>query len=233
LIQGADEVIKDLVSKSLPSVIEESSNERFNIKINMLLTFNRFMQGELLQFAWNKYFRLQPLSLAVIDRILELNLKQTGSICEISSGYFVLRDRNHLIFAKRIKEIATSIIIEKPGAYKIGKYKLEITPVKYEEVKFSDDKFTEYISADLMEPFTEIRNKREGDLFTPLGAPGEMKLSDFLTNEKVSLIDKSNVMVLTNRIDILWVIGYRISEKCKVNKKTERIYRLKLINTEK
>jgi tRNA(Ile)-lysidine synthase len=233
LIQGADEVIKDIVAKNIANVLDESGNERFFIKINMLLTFNRFMQGELLQFAWGKYFRLQPLSLAVIDRILDITDKQTGSICEISSGYFVLRDRNHLIFSKRIKEISTSIIIEKPGSYKIGKYKLDIKEVTRAEMKYTEDKNIEYIDAEFTEPFVEIRNKREGDNFTPLGAPGEMKLSDFLTNEKVSLIDKLNVMVLTNKIDILWVIGYRISDKCKVSKNTKRILQLKFINTDK
>ncbi|MDT3739020.1 MAG: tRNA lysidine(34) synthetase TilS [Candidatus Kapabacteria bacterium] len=233
LIQGADEVIKDLVSKSINSVLEESNNERFQLKINMLLTFNKFMQGELIQYAWSKYFRLQPLPLSAIDRILDLFGSITGSICEISSGYFVLRDRNNLIFAKRVKDIASTILIEKPGDYKIGKYKIEIRVCNPNEVKFSDDKNIEYIPAELMEPFVEIRSKKEGDDFHPLGSPGEMKLSDFLTNEKVSLVDKPNILVMTNRKEILWVLGYRISEKCRVSKSTGRIYKIKLINSDK
>lgn len=233
LIQGADEVIKDIVAKSITNVIDEANNERFSLRINMLLTFNKFMQGELIQHAWSKYFRLQPLPLATIDRILELNNSQTGSICEISSAYFVLRDRNNLIFAKRTKDIATSLIIEKPGEYKLGKYKLIISEVKPEEVVFSDDKNIEYIPAELMEPFVEIRNKKEGDYFHPLGSPGEMKLSDFLTNEKVALVDKPNVLILTNKLQILWVLGYRISEKCRVNKSIKRVYKLKIVNSEK
>lgn len=233
LMQGADEVIKDIVSKSILNVIDEANNERYSLRINMLLTFNKFMQGELIQHAWNKYFRLQPMPLSTIDRILDLTDSQTGSICEISSGYYVLRDRNNLIFVKRVKDISTTLIIEKPGEYKIGKYKLEITEVNPNQVVFNNDKNVEYISADLMYPFAEIRNKREGDNFHPLGAPGEMKLSDFLTNEKVSLIDKPNILVLTNKIDILWVLGHRISEKCRVNKSEKKIYKLKLSLTDK
>lgn len=233
LIQGADEVIKDIVSKSINNVIDEANNERFGLRINMLLTFNKFMQGELIQHAWGKYFRLQPLPLSTIDRILELNQKQTGSICEISSGYYVLRDRNNLIFAKRVKDIPASLIIEKPGEYKIGKYKLIISEVKPNEIIFSEDKNIEYIPADMMKPFLEIRNKKDGDLFFPLGAPGEMKLSDFLTNEKVPLIDKSNILVLTNKFDILWVIGYRINEKCRVNKSMKNVLKLKLVLSDK
>lgn len=233
LIQGADEVIKDIVVKSITNVIDEANNERFSLKINMLLTFNKFMQGELIQYSWNKYFRLQPLPLSAIDRILELNNSQTGSICEISSGYFVLRDRNNLMFAKKVKDISTSLMIEKPGEYKIGKYKLVVSEVKPEEVVFSDDKSVEYIPAKFMEPFAEIRNKREGDVFYPLGSPGEMKLSDFLTNEKVALVDKPNILVLTNKMHILWVLGHRISEKCRLDMSEQRIYKLKLINSDK
>ncbi|MFA5512176.1 MAG: ATP-binding protein, partial [Candidatus Kapaibacterium sp.] len=230
LLQGADEVIKDLVSKSVPTILEDANNEKFRIKINMLLTFNRFMQGELIQYLWSKYFRLQPLSLSTIDRILALTKSITGSICEISGGNFVLRDRNNLVFAKRIKDVQSSIIIEKPGEYKLGKMKIEIKEVRRNEIIFNDDKNIEFIPARMLQPFVEIRNKREGDDFHPLGAPGVMKLSDFLTNEKVSLADKPNVLVMSNKFDILWVLGYRISEKCRIKDTNEKIYRIRLIS---
>lgn len=233
LIQGADEVIKELVSKNINSVMDESNNERFQFKINMLQTFNKFMQGELIQYAWNKYFRMQPLPLATIDRILELNTNQTGKSCDISSGYYALRDRNLLIFGKKNKEAQVSVIIDKPGTYKFGKYKLEVSKCKQKDIKFTSDKNIEYVSASLIEPYVEIRNRREGDIFFPLGSPGSMKLSDFLINEKISLVDKQNILVLSNMKDILWVVGQRISEKCRISKNEENVYKLKLTSTDK
>jgi tRNA(Ile)-lysidine synthase len=55
---------------------------------------------------------------------------------------------------------------------------------------------------------------------------GRVKVSDFLTNEKVSLIDKSKVLVLESGGEIVWVVGHRVSEKFKVDAQTQEAYKI-------
>jgi tRNA(Ile)-lysidine synthase len=61
-----------------------------------------------------------------------------------------------------------------------------------------------------------LRKAEDGDRFHPLGAPGEKRLFRFLTDRKVSRLDKRQTWVLEAGGVILWVIGHRISEHARV-----------------
>ena len=56
-----------------------------------------------------------------------------------------------------------------------------------------------------------------------------MKVSDFLTNEKVSLTQKQNILVLATSSDIIWVCGMRISDVFKVTENTKKVIRVEFI----
>lgn len=67
------------------------------------------------------------------------------------------------------------------------------------------------------------RSWRAGDYFIPLGMQQEKKLSDFLIDLKVPFNSKADITVLESAGDIVWVVGYRISERYKVTSETRRI----------
>lgn len=66
----------------------------------------------------------------------------------------------------------------------------------------------------------QIRPWREGDRFVPLGMHSEKKISDFLIDLKVSLIEKESVLVAESGGKIAWVIGYRIADWAKCTAST-------------
>jgi len=53
------------------------------------------------------------------------------------------------------------------------------------------------------------------------------KLSDFFTDEKTAVYLKRKIPILVSGNEIIWVCGYRISNKVKVTKKTNKILKLK------
>lgn len=71
-----------------------------------------------------------------------------------------------------------------------------------------------------------IRNRREGDRFSPLGLKGSKKLKDFLIDQKVERIERDQIPLICNGDEIMWVVGYRISDQYKVTKKTKRILKI-------
>ncbi len=58
-----------------------------------------------------------------------------------------------------------------------------------------------------------LRRWQPGDRFTPSGMRGSKKLSDFLTELKLSVPEKQRVWVLCNGADICWVVGRRVDER--------------------
>jgi tRNA(Ile)-lysidine synthase len=70
-----------------------------------------------------------------------------------------------------------------------------------------------------------IRTWQAGDYFYPLGMGGKKKLSDFFTELKIPLNHKQNIAILVNgNGDILYVDGYRIDDRYKVNAETKKVY---------
>jgi tRNA(Ile)-lysidine synthase len=72
------------------------------------------------------------------------------------------------------------------------------------------------------------RKWKQGDRFVPLGMQSQKKLSDFFIDLKVSLPDKEGITVLESAGEIVWIVGYRISDKFKVTAHTSGILRVRL-----
>ena len=73
-----------------------------------------------------------------------------------------------------------------------------------------------------------LRNWKNGDVFQPLGMKGKKKVSDFLIDTKVSMLEKSKIQVLEQQGQIIWLVGYRIDDKFKISASTKRVLVLSL-----
>ncbi len=77
-----------------------------------------------------------------------------------------------------------------------------------------------YFDADRLEPPLAVRNRRRGDRFQGLGAPGAQKLKQFLSDRKVPLAARDGVPLLVDRAGIVCVLGHRIADRVKVTPDT-------------
>lgn len=68
-----------------------------------------------------------------------------------------------------------------------------------------------------------IRKWEAGDRIMPLGMDRDKKVSDLLIDLKVPLIKKKQVLVLISGDEIAWVIGYRISDRFKIDNRTKEV----------
>ena len=75
-----------------------------------------------------------------------------------------------------------------------------------------------------------LRKWQEGDSFIPIGMKGEKKLSDFFIDNKIPIPDKEKIWVLCSSSEIVWVVGYRISENFKILETTKKAYIAQLRN---
>ena len=69
-----------------------------------------------------------------------------------------------------------------------------------------------------------LRKWKQGDKFIPLGMKKFKKLSDFFIDNKFSILDKQEQWLLCSGNDIVWVVGYRIDERYKIETDTKKVY---------
>jgi len=90
----------------------------------------------------------------------------------------------------------------------------------------------EALDADALLGPLELRPRREGDRFQPLGCPGRKKIGDFLTDAKVPQQERKRVLVVTAGGEPIWVVGHRIDERVKVTPTTRQVLILSVQRTE-
>ena len=75
-----------------------------------------------------------------------------------------------------------------------------------------------------------LRRWREGDSFIPFGMAGRKKVGDYLTDQKVPIVDRKRQFVLVSGEDIVWVVGRRTDERFRVGNNTENILKITKLN---
>ena len=68
-----------------------------------------------------------------------------------------------------------------------------------------------------------VRNIRPGDRFRPLGASGSRKVGDYLTDRKLPAVLRDEVPVVCDRQGIVWLVGYEIADRVKVDHTTTEV----------
>jgi len=68
-----------------------------------------------------------------------------------------------------------------------------------------------------------VRSIEPGDRFQPLGMGGHQKLKKFFINQKIPRSQRSQALVMISQGQIVWVIGYRISQSAATSQSTTHV----------
>ena len=126
------------------------------------------------------------------------------------------------------KEKDEEIIISEPQNLRISESQnLRISILKKDEnfKLIKDPSIAAQFDMDKIAFPLKLRHWRKGDKFRPLGMKGSKLLSDFFNDLGFSAYQKQNVWIMEDAKGlILWVVGYRISDKVKILDTTKVIF---------
>jgi len=131
-----------------------------------------------------------------------------------SKSHEIFLDREMLCLVQVDQGLLVNEVL-KFGENKIKQGKVSINREAYADKAIISEK-VQFFNAEKFKGQIQLRTWREGDVFRPLGMKGKQKVSDFLINNKVSMSQKKKVLVLLVDGEVVWLVGYRISEYFKV-----------------
>ncbi len=159
--------------------------------------------------------------------IENLLTSQSGKLV-FSKTHQLLKDRDCLILSELTTEENNEIvtILENQNEIKLSNGTLILESVK----KLGEtDKSTIYIDKKTLNYPLTVRHWEKGDYFYPLGMQGKKKLSKFFKDEKLSLLDKQNTLLLCSNHQVVWVINHRADNRFKLTKQTQDILKIQYI----
>jgi tRNA(Ile)-lysidine synthase len=226
ILQGAEAVVSERVEQLSATMIRQTGNE-IRLGIAFFDTVNDFLKGEIVQSIVKK-LGSQPVSMGTVDRIIALTHSDLHAECRVTGAITAVRDRTEIVFSmENVAEVYANIGVAE--TVDVGIFALRLSGCTKKEVKLGTNPAVEYFDASLLPKQLTIRTWREGDNFRPLGLGGSMKISDFLTNSKVSVVERKRIVVLCAGSEIIWVCGMRISDSFKITSATKHIIRAEII----
>ena len=247
---ASDKYTRNYVRHHIVSLMEnvyESALQNFEQTISHLheteLLYNQAIEihkKKLLVFKGNeihipilKLKKIQPLATILfeilqpydfksnqINDAISLLDKDTGAYLQ-SSTHRLIKNRNWVIIAPNATEAAQHILIESFNEninFHEGRLALKLVKDK---PPVHTEKTMAQLDANALKLPLLLRPWKAGDYFYPLGMKKKKKVSRFLIDDKLSKTDKEKIWVLVSNQHIVWVVGLRIDDRCKLTDKTK------------
>ena len=160
---------------------------------------------------------------STVDDIIASLDKHPGRTFE-GVGYVLVLDREKLILSPmNVRQYNNVQINETVHEANYGNYKITLLHDDSPLI-IRDNPLAVSIDTELLVYPLTIRPWQQSDTFYPLGMKTKQKLSDFFIQQKLPVHQKKQVPLLVKgNGDIMWIAGYRLSDKYKVNKNTKKV----------
>ena len=233
-VQSVDSLSKRLRSAAqlLDSVVEKTIQEAEipcdDEQVRAFLP--DVLQNEYVAHALLSRFHFSP---AQCEAICAYQHAETGSLFE-SATHQLLFDRGRLLVQPVfLKPEPKKLPVE--GKYVLqGAWRMRLSVrERAGEAGWTTDPWRASLDADKVEWPLTLRVADTADRFRPLGMKGTKLLSDFLTDIKMNRFAKQRQLVVTDaKGHILWVVGKRIDDRCKISSSTTKILSLEYFREE-
>lgn len=165
------------------------------------------------------------------NRNIRRDMKNTGNGREEST------EENSAISDKGMEKqnVFTEIIIDDYGVYDIKGHneKISLTPDTFTEDVFWENMYTKWINYDILKNSLSLRNRQTGDYIVIDDKGSRKKLKDFFIDKKIPRENRDSILLLAKGHEIVWIVGYRLSAKYKVNENSKNIIRVDIMKATK
>ncbi len=210
--------------------------EQSSIKIDKKILRNEqaAVQKRLILKAANQLNIQKDIGTVHLEDALKLihqNVTSTG--IDLPYGLRIEIDYDHILLTldKSMNTLALNYDIKVGEAIHIPELNVHIHSdyiKRTQDFVIRNEDQIKYFDLDKIQRGIKLRTRKAGDQFSPLGMKGTKKLKDFFIDEKIAKDVRDTIPLVCCGSDILWIVGYRISEKYKIENNTKNILVLEI-----
>jgi tRNA(Ile)-lysidine synthase len=215
--------INEYVKIAENHVLSKQRPNLFSLDIEKLNSYISYIKEKIVINCCYSIFNI-ALAFGKVKKILQLIDAQSGKRLLINNNITVWKEHNFLVFNKLEEKTVSSVDVSLCGETKFYAGVISVTEVR--DFKANLDPNVEFIDKEKITGELKVRKWVDGDFFYPIGLNRRKKISDLLTDAKVSSFKKKSVFVIENNGIIVWVIGYRLDERFKCTNQTKKILKV-------
>lgn len=229
LVKNDLEIINDNMKNLSENVIKSTSNNQLSLDKDRFESLTYPYQARILRSA------IEDLNGSTKD-FSKQNIDDFINLTNLSNGKKIIKD--DLEFSKSYKSYDLRKIRSESSSNE--KIYLSLGEKKYfngyiisaDLVDKAKDKAKTigYFDYDKLSFPLEIRTRKNGDKFNPLGLGHSKKLKDFFIDEKVDKIERDKIPLILSDGKIIWLVSHRLAEDAKIDQRTKKIVRIEVTN---
>lgn len=151
-----------------------------------------------------------------IQMLRDLFTKQVGKRIDLPYGVTAIRTYEGVRFEKNIPE--ASYAGDENELFSIRVFGREPG-----NVTFPEKIYTKWFDYDIIKNTVKIRHRIAGDSIVINRYGGRKKLKQYFTDQKVPQEDRDKIWIAADGDEVLWIVGYRQSQKYQITEKTTKI----------
>ncbi len=211
-----DNYITSVAKQFMPRIAED--NDWDCMPRSQLAKMDPSVAKRVIKLMFERAGMKQDITALHIHNLLEAIKKDGPSTIQFADGYKAVLEYDNVYFkgpkSKAIQPpkkwtVSCSVIPieELPPIRELGKHACALDALKV--LDFDTDLY--------------IRTRRMGDKIVPLGMNGTKRLSDYMSDRKMSQEERDRIKLLCAGHQVLWVKGYTVSDLCKVDGSTNYV----------
>ena len=241
------DILKDILNENWNKSLILQTDEYVMLDLLQLSQYSSGLQRHIIRRAVESLLPGQETVFSVLERASSFIADPMRVRIDLTGGLLLFREGDALYVAKPSAELPFDrwpqmpaqkdfVSVSVPGQLNLSggwKFSAEIwrlPALAWEQSSRNNDPFQAWLDAEGLPEPLELRVRREGDTFEPLGMKGHLqKLSDFFTNEKLATRARARWPLLCAAERIVWVPGFRPAESFKLKQSSRKVVYFSII----
>ncbi len=243
ILKEAYDYIREEAQHWADNLVKEKKDGKIELEIERFLLLAPFLRKEIYRLLLEKQGGLRDISTVHLEQIDRLLFGMAGHSIDLPNKRKVMRKYDTLLFWDQ--KLEKKSFLDETDLVFGKQYTLPSKEVLFIGVPEEIDQFclkngikrekimeenpcTKCFDYDTIKDTLKLRTREVGD-YLELGAGlGTKSLKKYFIDQKISREERDQIPLIAEGKHILWVIGYRISARCKVTDATRTILQIKI-----